>query len=200
MARDNSVMQFRGHNAGSNVRVVIFPDRIEWRRQAYKPPGGITGVLLSGGVSMALPSRKDSNVIPIRMIQGVTTHRSGLSWTLVKVATAGDVAEFKVSSRQAEKIKATLLRLMQGSVAPPPPYQQAAPPPYQQLPRPPYQQAPPPRYQQMAPPAYQQAAPPPMQPTAPVSVADELRKLAQLRAEGLISDQEFAVQRARLLR
>jgi hypothetical protein len=177
MARDGSVMQFRCHLAGNNVRVVIYPDRIEWQRVSLKPPGGMTGVLLSGGISLALPGRKDSNMIPLRMIQGVTTHRSGLSYTLVKVATAGDVTEFKVTRRQADEIKATLLRLMQGPVVAPSPYQPAAPPPFQPVASPPL--------------------PPP--PAAPLSVADELRKLAQLRDEELISDQEFAVQRAKLL-
>jgi hypothetical protein len=98
-------------------------------------------------------------MIPMRMIQGVTTHRNGLSWTVVKVATAGDITEFKVNSRQAEDIKATLLHLMQAS-----------------------------------------NATLTVAPTAPASVADELRKLAELRAEGLLSDNEFAAQRARLLR
>jgi hypothetical protein len=153
------VMQFRSHVAGSSVQVHIYPDRIEWRRTGYKPAGGMTAAVLTGGLSLALPGRKDSNMIPIRMIQGVTTHRNGFSWTLVKVATAGDITEFKVSSRQAEDIKATLLRLMQG--------------PNTNV---------------------------PVAPTAPASVADELRKLATLHTEGLLSDAEFAAQRARLLR
>jgi hypothetical protein len=153
------MMQFRSHVAGSSVQVHIYPDRIEWRRSGYKPAGGVTAAVLTGGLSLALPGRKDSNMIPMRMIQGVTTHRNGLSWTVVKVATAGDITEFKVNSRQAEDIKATLLHLMQAS-----------------------------------------NATLTVAPTAPASVADELRKLAELRAEGLLSDNEFAAQRARLLR
>ena len=156
------MMQFRSHVAGSSVQVHIYPDRIEWRRTGCKPAGGVTAAMLTGGLSLALPGRKDSNMIPIRMMQGVTTHRNGLSWTLVKVATAGDITEFKVSSRQAEDIKAMLLRLMHASNTTVP------------------------------------AAP--TAPTAPALVADELRKLAELRAEGLLSDEEFAAQRARLLR
>jgi hypothetical protein len=97
-------------------------------------------------------------MIPIRMIQGGTTHRNGLSWTLVRVATAGDITEFKVSSRQAQDIRATLLRLMRAP-----------------------------------------HAPVLVAPTAPTSMSDELRKLAKLRAEGLLSDTEFEEQRARLL-
>jgi Short C-terminal domain len=152
------VMQFRSHVAGSSVQVHIYSDRIEWRRTGYKPAGGMTAAVLTGGLSLALPGRRDSNMIPIRMIQGVTTHRNGLSWTVVKVATAGDITQFKVSRGQAEDIKTTLLRLMQAP-----------------------------------------ATTAPLRPTAPVSVADELQKLAALRAEGLLSDSEFAAQRARLL-
>lgn len=153
------VMQFRSHVAGSSVQVRIYPDRIEWSRKGYKPAGGVTAAVLTGGLSLALPGRKDSNMIPIRMIQGVTTHRSGLSWTVVKVASAGDVTEFKVSKNQAEDIKAALLRLMSAPVT---------------------------------------SAP--VAPAAHGSVADELRKLAQLHTEGLLSDAEFAAQRARLLK
>ncbi|HEX8976678.1 MAG TPA: SHOCT domain-containing protein, partial [Solirubrobacteraceae bacterium] len=32
-----------------------------------------------------------------------------------------------------------------------------------------------------------------------VSVADELRKLSELRSEGILTDEEFATQKARLL-
>ncbi|WP_139921902.1 SHOCT domain-containing protein [Hymenobacter sp. DG01] len=38
------------------------------------------------------------------------------------------------------------------------------------------------------------------QPGAPVSVADELRKLQQLREQGVLSEQEFEEQKRRLLR
>jgi hypothetical protein len=84
------------------------------------PAGGMKAVVLTMGFSLALPGRRDSNMIPIRMIQGVTTHRNGLLWTLVRVATASDITEFKVSSRQAQDIKATLLGLMRASHAPVP--------------------------------------------------------------------------------
>lgn len=40
---------------------------------------------------------------------------------------------------------------------------------------------------------------PPAAPAAPVDVADQLRKLAGLRDEGILSDEEFAAQKARLL-
>jgi predicted Zn-dependent peptidase len=36
-------------------------------------------------------------------------------------------------------------------------------------------------------------------PKTAISVSDELRKLAQLRSEGLLSEAEFAAQKAKLL-
>jgi Short C-terminal domain len=79
------------------------------------------------------------------------------------VATAGDGAEFRVSKREAENVKATPLRLMSQPAAPVP-AGPAAP-----------------------------AAPP------PASVADEIRKLAELRDAGVLTDAEFAAQKSRLL-
>jgi hypothetical protein len=44
-------------------------------------------------------------------------------------------------------------------------------------------------------------APPPSEPVAlnPISVADEISKLGKLKAEGLLTEQEFAAEKARLL-
>jgi hypothetical protein len=52
-------------------------------------------------------------------------------------------------------------------------------------------------------PAAPQAPPPPAAPAAPagppVDLADQLRKLATLRDEGILSEEEFAAQKAKLL-
>lgn len=157
---DGPVMEFASHVGGANARVAIYADRIEWTRKSLRPPGGAAGAVLSMGTSLLLPGRKDSSMIPVRMIQGVTTHRAGLSYTTVKVATAGDVTEFRVSKRQAEDVKATLLSLMSGTA-----------------------------------PSAAQGVPDP----APASLADELRKLADLRDAGVLSAAEFDAQKARLL-
>lgn len=159
---DTPLMQVTSHVAGKNAKVAIYPDRIEWARTGLKPPGGVTGVLLSGGLSLALPGRKDTNMIPIRQIQGITTHKAGLSYTTVKVGTASDITEFRVTNREADRIKSTLLRLMDD----------------ERMPRP-------------------VTKPPPD--GLGQSVADELRKLAELRDAGVLTDAEFAAQKARLL-
>jgi hypothetical protein len=156
---DQPIMEFTSHVAGANAKVAIYADRIEWSRKGLKPAGGVTGALLTGGLSLALPGRKDTNMIPVRQIQGVSTHRAGLSYTTVRVATAGDVTEFRVSKSQAENVKATLLRLMSGPATAP-----GAP-----------------------------SAPP------SGSLADELRKLAELRDAGVLTAAEFDAQKARLL-
>jgi hypothetical protein len=79
---------------------------------------------------------------------------------------------------------------------------QQAPPPEQ------YQQAPPPQYQQ---PAYQEAPPPVqvvavVQPSAPPSEEPDmsaklaqLQQLGELKAQGILTDAEFEVQKQRVL-
>jgi hypothetical protein len=48
----------------------------------------------------------------------VTTHRAGMRYTVVKVATGADIMEFHVTKVQAEEIKDTITRLMLGGGAP----------------------------------------------------------------------------------
>ena len=54
--------------------------------------------------------------------------------------------------------------------------------------------------QQMAPPPQQQYAPPPPEPAAPaVDPIEQLKQLGELHASGVLTDEEFAVQKAKLL-
>lgn len=110
---DAPLLQFTSHVAGKNAKVSIYPDRIEWSRSGLKVPGGGAGVLLSGGLTLlATSGRKDTNMILIRAIQGVTTSKAGIGYTTVRVITGGDATEFRVTKREAEQVKATLLQLM----------------------------------------------------------------------------------------
>jgi len=153
------IMQFTSHIDGKNAKVSIYPDRIEWSRSGLKVPGGAKGALLTGGLTlMATHNRKDTDVIPIRQIQGVSTHKAGLSYTNVRVVTAGDAVAFRVSKREAEQVKSTLLNLMNQPT---------------------------------------QSAVPSGSPMG--SLADELRKLSELRDAGVLTDAEFRTQKARLL-
>jgi Short C-terminal domain len=166
---DEPQMTFTSYIAGNSAGVAIYPDRIEWGRRGLK--GGVTGLVLSSGLPVLAGTRKNTNMIPIRMIQGVTTHRAGFSYTTVKVATAGGVTEFRVTKAQAEQVRQLLLQLMNGSV------------PHAATPVP-----------QAHPPGPGQSLP-----SSSASVADELRKLAELRDAGMLSDDELAAQKARLL-
>jgi len=153
------VLQFTSHIDGKNAKVFIYPDRIEWSRSGLKVPGGAKGALLTGGLTLlATHNRKDTNVIPIRQIQGVSTHKAGLSYTNVHVTTAGDAVAFRVTKREAEQVKSTLLNLMS------------------------------------------QPAQSAVSSSGPAgSLADELRKLSELRDAGVLTDAEFRVQKSRLL-
>jgi len=154
-----ALMQFTSHIEGKNAKVFIYPDRIEWSRTGLNVPGGAAGALLTGGLTLlATSGRKDTNMIPIKQIQGVSTHKAGLSYTTVHVATAGDTVAFRVSKREAEQVRSTLLRLMSQ------PTQSAAP-------------------------IHNSSG----------SLADELRKLSELRDAGVLTDAEFRVQKGRLL-
>lgn len=158
---DEPLMEFVSHIEGRNAKVAIYSDRIEWGRTGYRPAGGAKAAVLTLGMSLAVPSRhRDTNMIPVRQIQGVSTHKGGLGFTTVRVATAGDATEFRVTKREAEDVKGLLLRLMN----------QSAP----------------------------TAGAAPSMGLGP-SVADELRKLGELRDSGVLSDAEFAQQKARLL-
>lgn len=110
---DAPVMQFTSHIGGKNAKVAIYPDRIEWSRAGLHAPGGAAGALLSGGLTlMATSRRKDTNMILMRAVQGITTHKAGLGHTTVRVIAGGDATEFKVTKHEAEQVKSTLLQLM----------------------------------------------------------------------------------------
>ena len=54
--------------------------------------------------------------------------------------------------------------------------------------------------EQAPPPQYAQAPPPPPPPPAPqVDVVGQLRELAQLRDDGILTEEEFAAQKAKVL-
>jgi hypothetical protein len=141
MSDSAPIMEFTSHIDGKNAQVAIWPDRIEWTRHsgAAAATGRWTAAVATAGISLlktGVKGKKETNVIPIKMVQGVTTHRKGMRYTAVVVATASDSVEFHVHSKQAEEAKSTILRLMlEGpeiaapvSPAPQPPAAEAAQP------------------------------------------------------------------------
>jgi hypothetical protein len=67
MTMAEPLMTFKSHIEGRNADVSIYEDRIEWHRTGW------------------LPGRKDTSMLLVRQIQGVTTHKHGLMYTVVKV-------------------------------------------------------------------------------------------------------------------
>jgi hypothetical protein len=87
------ISEFTSHIDGRNATVSIYPDRIEWRKRS-------------------LVGRGDTNMIPVRQIQGVTTQRSGLLYTLVRAKAGSDTIGFRVGKAQAAAIRATIADLI----------------------------------------------------------------------------------------
>ena len=51
-------------------------------------------------------------MIPVRQVQGVTTRRSGLLYTLVQVKAGSDRSGFRVGKAQADAIRTTITSLI----------------------------------------------------------------------------------------
>jgi hypothetical protein len=124
------VLQFRSHIEGKNAVVSVWADRIEWRQNIGAGVGRAaarwTAAASMGGLSLLATGvdgrNTTSSVIPIKMIQGVSTARKGVRFTTVVVATAGSSVEFHVVSNDAENIKNTITNvMMNGRAATPTP-------------------------------------------------------------------------------
>lgn len=111
------VMQFKSHIDGKNADVTIWPDRIEWERLGTRrglSAKALVSTMGMSAVAAGFRKGKDTNMIPIRAIQGITTHKGGIGYTNVEMTTGGDKITFRVTKDQAEDVKATITRLMLG--------------------------------------------------------------------------------------
>jgi Short C-terminal domain len=194
MSDSTPIMEFTSHIDGKNAKVAIWPDRIEWTRHsgAASTTGRWTAATFTLGASLlatGVKGKKDTNVIPIKMVQGVSTHRKGMRYTAVVVMTASDSVEFHVHSKQAEEAKSTIMRLMlerpEITTAPATPATPAAPAA--------------PAAAAAAPTAVSPVSPPPTAEAKQTDVADQLRTLGELHQSGLLTDEEFAAKRAALV-
>lgn len=88
------LMTFKSHIEGRNADVAIYSDRIEWHRTGW------------------LPGRKDTNMILVRQIQGITTRKHGLVYTKVRLTAGAAVTEFRCTKAQAAEVKETITRLL----------------------------------------------------------------------------------------
>ncbi len=171
---DEPLLTFKSKIEGKNADVLVYVDRIEWEQA-----GRVSLTRLSGAaITMGRTARKSglrtgkrgTEMIPIKSISSVTAEREGLLHN-VKVICSGNSIDFSVRRNDADNIKATITQLVLGSH---PAQQDAAPTPSSPLPPTP------------------DAAP-------PASVSDELVKLVGLRDAGVLSEDEFAAAKARLL-
>ena len=147
-------MAFESHISGKNAHVTIWPDRVEWRR--------------GGG----LFRDKQTNAIPTRTIQSVTTQEDGGHTKVIIRTAGGEPVAMRVSHGKADKIRELIMQLVTGAPSMP------------------------------GGPASAPSAPPPPHvagPTPTIGVAEELRQLAELKESGVLTEEEFAAQKARLL-
>lgn len=177
------LMEFKSHIDGKNADVAIYQDRIEWSRDGRVSLTRVAAGAATAGASLLKTGvRKGggSEMIPIRSISSVTAQKDGLiNWKVVVIAS-GNTIEFRVDKSTANQAKSLLTQLVTGSYTSAP----SGPAPV---------------------PAVPLTQPPPPPPSAPAStaasssVADELLKLKQLLDAGVLTDEEFASQKARLL-
>ena len=89
---------FKSHIDGKNADVTIHADRIEWALEAPK---------LS-----VFRKQRGSEMIPMRMVSSVATQKDGLRHTIVRVISAGNTIDFRVSHAEAKQIKDLLTGLL----------------------------------------------------------------------------------------
>lgn len=170
---DQPLYQFTSHIDGKNAKVAIYEDRVEWDRARGVSGGKITAGVLTAGLSVLATGVRNgkagTEVIPIKSISSVTTKRDGLVNSFVSVITVGNTIDMRVSHKEAAVVKQVLTDLMLGKHV---------------------------SQQQIAQTA---AVAEPTPAAAAPDHADALVKLAQLRDQGILTDDEFAAKKAELL-
>lgn len=184
----NPLMVLKSHVEGKNADVFIYADRIEWAKQGTVSLTRLTAGMATAGASLLKTGvRKGggTEMIPVRSMSSITTGKDGLRFHKVCIICTGNVVEFRVDKAQAEEAKALLTQLMLGT-HPAQQYVAGTPP------APPTASAPPTPH--LPPPAAAHPAP-----AAAPSVVEQLKELASLRDSGVLTDEEFAQQKAKVL-
>lgn len=178
----NPLYHFKSHIDGKNADVNIFADRIEWSREGGLSKAKVLGAIGTGGMSLAATGfRKkgaDSEMIPVKSLTSVISERDGLRFWKVSVTASGNSIDFRCDRSEADEVKRLLTQLMVGSH----PAQVEA--------------------SASTVPASVSAPivpPPAATPAATSGIAEELKKLAELRDAGILTDEEFASQKSKLL-
>jgi Short C-terminal domain len=170
---------FKSHVDGKNADVAIYPDRVEWAKESFLGTGGklVLGVA-TGGVSLfktgVSGKLKGTEMIAMKSISSVTSKRDGIRFTAVAIIGTGNTISFRVSHADAIPMRELLTSLVLGTHD-------------SQI------QSDPPNVSPSSA-AVSTAANP-----TPPSIADELRKLAALRDDGILTEEDFQGQKQRLL-
>ena len=168
----NSLYHFKSHVSGKNADVNIFVDRIEWLRDGGMSKGKALGALATGGMSIVatgLRHKGGSEMIPVKSMTSVMTERDGLVYWKVTVTASGNSVDFRCTKLEAEQAKSVLTQLMLGT-HPTQVKSSVSPSPV-----------------------------PARESTSTTGVAEEIKKLAELRDAGILTAEEFAAQKTKLL-
>lgn len=110
------LMEFTSHIAGKNAKVRLWPDQIEWELAGRMSSGAKAALgFATAGMSLlatGVRGKRDTNMILVRSITGVTTRKSGLTQVAVVVSTPAGVVDFRCSSSEAEEFKRRLVSLV----------------------------------------------------------------------------------------
>lgn len=172
--------RFKSHIDGKNADVSIFVDRIEWSRKGGVSTAKVLGAAMTAGMSLVATgvSKRGSNseMIPVKSLTSVISERDGLRFWKVTVTALGNSIDFRCDRSEADEVKRLLTELMVGSH---PAQVKAAP--------------------STGPVSVSAPTAPAPAPVATSGIAEELKKLAELRDAGILTDEEFASQKAKLL-
>lgn len=110
------ILEFTSHIAGKNAKVRLFTDRVEWERvgrmgSASKATLGVFTL----GASLAVTGvgrKRETEMVPIRSISGVSTKKDGPLNTRVVLGTPAGELGFRISHREAERFASEVRRLI----------------------------------------------------------------------------------------
>lgn len=107
VASTQALMAFTSHIDGKNAKVEIYADRLEWERGKISAFKVVTGVGFLTGFK-----NKNTDMLPMRQVTSVTSKKGLGVNTVVTVNSGAGRLEFRVSHREATKIRDLLNRLI----------------------------------------------------------------------------------------
>jgi hypothetical protein len=102
---DKPLFAFTSHIDGKNAKVEIWPDRIEWERNAISLGRALNPTVF--GIR-----KKNTDMVPIRQVTSVTSKKGLGVNTVVTVNSAGGSVDFRIGHKDATKARELLNRLI----------------------------------------------------------------------------------------